>query len=66
MIKYQIMICGRLTWFVWFLIYGFFIIAFPLARLLDCILGKEHEDHYSREELRELIALHGQSQWKPK
>ncbi|CAL5985714.1 Transmembrane_domain-containing protein [Hexamita inflata] len=65
MIKSGLKICASLSWFVWTLIYCSFIITWPLARLLDCILGKDHIDYYSRDELKELIQLHGSEDYKP-
>jgi len=38
----------------------FFIIAFPIAKLLDCLLGKDHSTFFRRAELKALVGLHGQ------
>lgn len=40
-----------LHWFVWTLIFCFFIILYPLARLLDLISGKDEEYKYTRDEI---------------
>ncbi|XP_064405122.1 uncharacterized protein LOC135350301 [Halichondria panicea] len=36
-----------------------FPISFPIAKLLDLILGKEHSTFFRRAELRELVKMHG-------
>lgn len=43
--------CSLLTWFMWLFIFCFFIILWPLARLLDCISGKDEGYKYSRDEI---------------
>ena len=35
-----------------------FVIAWPISKLLDCLLGKEHSTFYRRSELRVLVDLH--------
>ncbi|KAI9207610.1 uncharacterized protein BJ171DRAFT_596620 [Polychytrium aggregatum] len=42
------------------LIFVMWIIAYPIAKLLDYILGHSHGVVYRRAELRELVALHGE------
>eukprot|EP00118_Oscarella_pearsei_P007142 m.33838 g.33838 ORF g.33838 m.33838 type:complete len:481 (+) comp31920_c0_seq1:250-1692(+) len=37
-----------------------FIISWPIAKLLDCLLGKEHSTFFRRAQLEELVAIHGQ------
>ena len=37
----------------------FFIIAWPLSKLLDCLLGHEHSTFFRRAELKVLVDLHG-------
>lgn len=44
-------VCSMLHWFVWTLIFCFFIILYPLARLLDLISGKDEEYKYTRDEI---------------
>ena len=41
------------------------IIAYPIARLLDWILGSKHGITYRRAELKELVAMHGEDQAGP-
>jgi hypothetical protein len=45
---------------VWFLIFAFFIIAFPFGKLLDKILGAEGAKFYNRGELKRFVELHGE------
>jgi len=51
--------CSSLSWFIWMLIFCFFIILYPLARLLDLISGKDEGYKYSRDEIQEFLLLHG-------
>lgn len=44
-----------------FLMGAFFIISYPIAKLLDCVLGHEHGTFYRRAELRELVDLHSKT-----
>ena len=36
-----------------------FIISWPLAKLLDCMLGTEHSTFFRHAELKVLVDLHG-------
>lgn len=38
-----------------------FVIAWPISKLLDYVLGHEKANLYARGELKELVYLHGQS-----
>lgn len=38
----------------------FFIVAWPLSKMLDCILGKDHTTFYRRAQLKVLVDLHGE------
>lgn len=38
-----------------------FVIAWPISKLLDAILGEELANLYARGELKELVYLHGQA-----
>lgn len=44
---------------MWALIGLFFIIGYPLSRLLDLLLGKGHGTFYRRAELQALVDIHG-------
>jgi Mg2+/Co2+ transporter CorC len=44
---------------VWLLLVLLFPISFPIALLLDRILGKGHNTFFRRAELRELVKMHG-------
>ena len=40
----------------------FFVIAWPLSKLLDLMLGKDHATFFRRAELKALVDLHGTEQ----
>ena len=54
----DVMIAGRL---VWFLIAIFFVVAWPLSKLLDCLLGGQHATFYRRAEIKAIVDIHGPS-----
>ncbi|XP_019851308.1 PREDICTED: DUF21 domain-containing protein At4g14230-like [Amphimedon queenslandica] len=47
---------------VYFLMAAFFILAFPISKVLDLILGKDHSTFFRRAELKELVQMHGSSE----
>ena len=49
---------------MWIVIGVLFIVAWPISKLLDWILGKDHHDYYRRTELKELLGLHSFSSRK--
>ncbi|RUS14092.1 hypothetical protein BC937DRAFT_94350, partial [Endogone sp. FLAS-F59071] len=49
------------AWPVRILTWVLFVIAWPIAKLLDLLLGTNHGMIYRRAELKELIALHSES-----
>jgi len=57
--RYGLAIGGNLCYVVWVLIAVCFIIAYPIAKLLDYLLGTDHGTFFKREELKHLIDLHG-------
>ena len=48
------------AWPVRILITILFVLAYPIARLLDCLLGEKHGMLYRRAELKELLHLHSE------
>ena len=38
----------------------FFIISYPLSKLLDCCLGSDHGTFFRRGQLKALIDIHGE------
>ena len=46
---------------VWIFISILFIIAWPISKVLDLLLGEDHGTYYKRTELRELLKLHSQT-----
>jgi len=45
-------------WLMWALIGICFIVAYPVAKLLDCILGKDKINFYRVDEIKELVKMH--------
>eukprot|EP01125_Pyxidicula_operculata_P005259 TRINITY_DN1896_c0_g2_i3.p1 TRINITY_DN1896_c0_g2~~TRINITY_DN1896_c0_g2_i3.p1 ORF type:complete len:325 (+),score=84.81 TRINITY_DN1896_c0_g2_i3:516-1490(+) len=60
--RWGLSIGANLTWLCWGLIGISFIIAWPISKLLDCLIGEEHRTHFRRAELKELMAKHGEKQ----
>ncbi|ESO85740.1 hypothetical protein LOTGIDRAFT_195630, partial [Lottia gigantea] len=58
--RFGLAIGAMLSPLVYFLIGLLFIISWPLSKLLDCILGKEHETFFRRGQLKVLVDLHGE------
>ncbi|KAL7425285.1 hypothetical protein Q5752_000973 [Cryptotrichosporon argae] len=56
--RYGLLIGATMAWPVRVLTWVFFPIAWPIAKLLEYILGSHHGIVYRRSELRELIKLH--------
>ena len=50
------------TRFVYVLMGLTIIISWPLAKLLDCLLGEDHATFFRRAELKALVDLHGPEQ----
>ncbi|KAJ8314471.1 hypothetical protein KUTeg_006621 [Tegillarca granosa] len=51
-----VLIFGEL---VYLLMAIFFIISWPLSKVLDCVLGEDHTTFYRRAQLKVLVDLHG-------
>ncbi|KXN84678.1 hypothetical protein AN958_12056 [Leucoagaricus sp. SymC.cos] len=49
---------AKMAGFTRILIYGLGVISWPVAKLLELVLGKHHGIIYRRAELKELIAMH--------
>lgn len=56
--RYGLLIGASMAWPVRILIFLAFPIAWPIAKLLEYILGAHHGIIYRRSELRELIKMH--------
>ncbi|KAI0661226.1 hypothetical protein C8Q70DRAFT_969458 [Cubamyces menziesii] len=56
--RYGLAIGANMAWFVRILILSIGIISWPVAKLMEFILGPHHGIMYRRAELKELIALH--------
>ncbi|KAJ3228449.1 hypothetical protein HK099_000004 [Clydaea vesicula] len=52
--------CAFFAWPVRILITLLWIVAYPIAKLLDFILGESHGLIYRKSELKELVELHGE------
>ncbi|KAK9457842.1 hypothetical protein V1511DRAFT_507938 [Dipodascopsis uninucleata] len=56
--KYGLAIGAFMAWPVQLLIWSLFIVCWPIAKLLDLILGSSHGTIYTSSELKELILFH--------
>ncbi|TFK51438.1 DUF21-domain-containing protein [Heliocybe sulcata] len=56
--RYGLLIGAKMAPFVKILIYTFGIVAWPVAKLLEWVLGSHHGIIYRRSELKELVAMH--------
>jgi ankyrin repeat/SOCS box protein 13/metal transporter CNNM len=56
--RYGLRVGAYMSWFVWILIAVLFIVAWPIAKLLDFLLGSDHTTFFRRAELKELVNLH--------
>lgn len=45
---------------VYVLMGALFIVSYPLSKILDCCLGKDHGTFYRRSQLKALIDIHGE------
>ncbi|KAJ7394294.1 hypothetical protein OS493_000096 [Desmophyllum pertusum] len=59
--RYGLAIGSTLAPFVKLLMVLLFVIAWPISKLLDCLLGHEHSTFFRRAELKELVKLHTES-----
>ncbi|KAL4232780.1 hypothetical protein ACF0H5_007467 [Mactra antiquata] len=58
--RFGLAIGSTLAPVVYILMAVFFVIAWPLSKLLDCLLGKDHTTFYRRAQLKVLVDLHGE------
>ncbi|TPX31807.1 hypothetical protein SmJEL517_g04946 [Synchytrium microbalum] len=63
--RYSLAIGAFFAYPVRVLIVLMWILAYPIAKLLDWILGSKHGFTYRRAELKELVAMHGEDQEGP-
>jgi len=56
--RYGLAIGYYIHWFMWALIGVCFIVAYPVGKLLDCILGDHQLTFYRVAELKQLVELH--------
>jgi len=56
--RYGLAIGYYLSPLVYFLMFIFFIVAWPISKLLDCLLGENHATYFRRAELKALVDLH--------
>ncbi|RKP05739.1 hypothetical protein THASP1DRAFT_4354, partial [Thamnocephalis sphaerospora] len=57
--RHNLRVSAIFAWPVRILIYALFIIAWPISKILDWLLGKDEGVIYRRSELKELVAIHG-------
>ncbi len=57
----QLAIGASLAPLVWFFIFCFWIISYPISLVLDKMLGEEHKGRYNKAEFRALINLHNEA-----
>ncbi|OJT02653.1 DUF21 domain-containing protein [Trametes pubescens] len=56
--RYGLAIGAQMAWFVRLLILIIGVVSWPVAKLMELVLGPHHGIMYRRAELKELIALH--------
>lgn len=55
----QLQIASNFSYLVWLMIYMFYPLAYPISKLLDFFLGKEHGiGRHQRAELKGLLRMH--------
>lgn len=59
--RYGLAIGSSLAPLVRVLMVLLFVVAWPISKLLDCLLGHEHSTFFRRAELKELVDLHKES-----
>ncbi len=56
--RYGLAIGANSAWFVRILIWTCAIVAYPIAKMLDWILGEQHTALFRRAELKALVDIH--------
>ncbi|CAD7701894.1 unnamed protein product, partial [Ostreobium quekettii] len=56
--RYGLVIGAKTLWLTKLVIFIFYAVAFPISKVLDKVLGKEIGTVYSKDELKQLIAIH--------
>eukprot|EP00803_Ostreobium_quekettii_P010420 evm.model.scf_2415.3 EVM.evm.TU.scf_2415.3 scf_2415:19294-23984(+) len=56
--RYGLFIGAKTLWLTKVVIGIFFVVAYPISKVLDKVLGKEIGTVYSKDELKRLIAIH--------
>jgi hypothetical protein len=59
--RYGLAIGASLVYVLWATMALLLPVAWPIAKLLDCILGQGHSTYYRRSQLTELVNLHGRT-----
>ncbi|GAA5958090.1 hypothetical protein JCM21900_003583, partial [Sporobolomyces salmonicolor] len=59
--RFGLQIGAAMVWPVRVLIYGLFVVAWPVAKVLELVLGAHSGIVYRRAELKELVAMHAQT-----
>jgi len=63
--RFGLAIGANSYWIVRFLQLLLFVIAWPIGKLLDFLLGKDHVTRFKRSELKELVNIHSEDQEGP-
>lgn len=63
--RFGLAIGSNLYWLVRFLMFIFFPVAYPIAKILDKLLGHNGINRFQRKELAELVEMHGQAHQGP-
>ncbi|XP_004345603.2 CBS domain-containing protein [Capsaspora owczarzaki ATCC 30864] len=58
--RYGLSIGANMAWLVKILMVLTFPLSYPIAKLLDCLLGHENKTFFRRAQLKELVYQHGQ------
>ncbi|KAL0054729.1 hypothetical protein WJX82_001540 [Trebouxia sp. C0006] len=57
--RHGLAVGARSAWFVQILMWTFAIIAYPISKILDYLLGQEHTALFRRAQLKALVDAHG-------